>query len=165
MTAMTARQLERTPRLVLDQGLRAELFAALGLGANAGSDDDGEDGDTVRRASSVKVTLVGRPETVTEHGAFVAFALRPPEQAPALPRGVPPPPHPLAGTYLVYVAQKQWRRVRDTLQDPEDALIVEGFGLPSPELPATVEIYATNVTTKKAQAARRAARADQAGEM
>jgi hypothetical protein len=163
MTAVTVQQPQRTPRVVLDQGERAALVATLGLGG-VGDGADGADGDRVRRASSVKVTLVGRPEAVTERERFVTFALRPPERAPALPRGVPLPPPPLAGIYLVYVGAKQWRRVNAALHDPEDALIVEGFGLPSADLPATVEVYATNVTTKKAQAARRGARAEQTDE-
>lgn len=96
----------------------------------------------------MKVTLVGRPEAITEQSAFIAFTLLPTEKANHAGAW--------CAAFLVYVAQKQWRRVPHALDDPEDALIVEGFSLPSADLPATVEIYTMNVTTKKTQVTKRA---------
>jgi deoxyinosine 3'endonuclease (endonuclease V) len=55
---------------------------------------------------------------------------------------------------MVFVAQKQWNKVRDAMQNPEDALIVEGYGVHAPRF-AGITVYATQVTTKALQAAKR----------
>jgi molybdopterin-guanine dinucleotide biosynthesis protein len=61
--------------------------------------------------------------------------------------------------YTVYIGQKQWNKVADALQDPEDVLIVEGFPMATSQ---GISVYATNTSTKKLQQAQRAAQAPQA---
>ncbi len=56
-------------------------------------------------ATTVKITVVGRPGAAIEQGQAVALALVS-EKAPDLPKGLP---EPAAGTrYTVFVARKQW---------------------------------------------------------
>jgi len=104
----------------------------------------------------MKITVIGRPGAVVEQGQAVALALVS-EKVPDLPKGLPTPP---TGTrYTVFVARKQWAKVAEALAaDAEDAAIIEGYAA----LDARVEgiaVYATSVTTKRLQAAKRAATA------
>ncbi len=55
---------------------------------------------------------------------------------------------------MVFIAQKQWNKVREAMQQPDDALIVDGYPVPAPRF-AGITVYATNVTTKALQAAKR----------
>jgi len=105
------------------------------------------------RATTVKITVIGRPGVAVEQSQAVAVALTS-EKVPDLPKGLPEPP---AGTrYTVFVARKQWVKVAEALAaDPEDAAIIEGYAA----LDARVEgiaVYATSATTKRMQAAKRA---------
>jgi len=79
------------------------------------------------RATTVKITVIGRPGTVVEQGQAVALALVS-EKVPDLPKGLP---EPAAGTrYTVFVARKQWAKVAEALAtDPEDAAIIEGYAV------------------------------------
>ena len=108
------------------------------------------------RASTVKITVIGRPGTAVEQDQAVALALVS-EKVPALPKGLPEPP---AGTrYTVFVARKQWAKVAEALAaDPEDAAIIEGYAALDPRVEG-IGVYATSVTTKHLQAAKRAAMA------
>jgi len=106
------------------------------------------------RATTVKITVIGRPGASVEQGQAVAVALMS-EKVPDLPKGLPEPP---VGTrYTVFVARKQWAKIAEALAtDPEDAAIIEGYAA----LDARVEgiaVYATSATTKRTQAAKRAA--------
>ncbi len=55
---------------------------------------------------------------------------------------------------MLFIQQKQWNKVRDAMQQPDDALIVEGYGVHAPRL-AGITVHATQVTTKALQAAKR----------
>lgn len=55
---------------------------------------------------------------------------------------------------MVFVAQKQWNKVRDAMQHADDALIVEGYPVHAPRF-AGVTVYGTQVTTKALQATKR----------
>jgi hypothetical protein len=106
------------------------------------------------RATTVKITVIGRPGAIVEQGQVVAVALVS-EKVPDLPKGLP---EPAAGTrYTVFVARKQWAKVAEALAaDLEDAALIEGYAA----LDARVEgiaVYATSATTKRLQAAKRAA--------
>jgi hypothetical protein len=78
-------------------------------------------------APTVKMTLIGRPGRVIEKGNVVLTSL-PSRKPPSLPKGLPQPPG-KPTTYVVYIALKQWRKVRDALKDPADCLIIEGYPL------------------------------------
>ena len=67
------------------------------------------------RATTVKITVIGRPGTAVEQDQAVAVALVG-EQVPDLPKGLPEPP---AGTrYTVVVARKQWAKACVVECDP-----------------------------------------------
>jgi molybdopterin-guanine dinucleotide biosynthesis protein len=51
---------------------------------------------------------------------------------------------------------KQWNKVAEAIQDPEDVLIVEGY--PQLDLETrSIAVFATNTTTKKLQMAQKQA--------
>jgi hypothetical protein len=106
----------------------------------------------VGEASTVKVTVIGRPSQVVERQGVIILALRstkPPTLPPSLP-SLPVTPT----NYMIFVQQKQWNKVREALQQPDDALIVEGYPVHEPRF-AGITVYATHVTTKTLQAATR----------
>jgi len=108
----------------------------------------------VGRLTTVKITVIGRPGTAVEQGQAIVIALTS-EKVPDLPKGLPEPP---AGThYTVFVARKPWATVAEALAaDPEDAAIIEGYAALDPRVDG-IAVYATNATTKRLQAAKRAA--------
>ncbi len=77
---------------------------------------------------------------------------------PALPKGLPRPPA-KPSQYTLYISQKHWKKVRDSLKDPEDLLVVEGHCALDSKL-ASIAVFGTNVTTKLIQQAQRAAQRD-----
>jgi len=105
------------------------------------------------RATTVKITVIGRPGTAVEQGQAIVLALVS-EKVPDLPKGLPAPPD---GTrYTVFVARKQWAKVAEALAaDPEDAAIIEGYAALDPRVEG-IAVYATSATTKRTQAAKRA---------
>jgi len=110
--------------------------------------------DNVGRATTVKITVIGRPGAIVEQGQAVVLALVS-EKVPDLPKGLPMPP---VGTrYTVFVARKPWVKVAEALAaDPEDAAIIEGYAALDPRVEG-IAVYATSATTKRLQAAKRTA--------
>jgi len=109
--------------------------------------------DNSGRATTVKITVIGRPGAAVEQGQAVALALTS-EKVPDLPKGMPEPP---AGTrYTVFVVRKQWGKIAEALAaDPEDTAIIEGDAALDPRVEG-IAVYATSATTKRMQAAKRA---------
>jgi hypothetical protein len=109
--------------------------------------------DNSGRATTVKITVIGRPGAAIEQGQAVAVALTS-EKVPAVPKGLPEPP---AGTrYTVFVARKQWVKVAEALAaDAEDTAIIEGYAALDPRVEG-IAVYATSATTKRMQATKRA---------
>jgi len=71
---------------------------------------------------------------------------------PSLPKGLPTPPAtPTFST--VYIAKKQWVKVADAIENPDDVLILEGWATDDAEREG-MAVFATNVTTKLAAAKR-----------
>jgi hypothetical protein len=105
-------------------------------------------------ATTVKITLVGRPGRIVEKGSVVLTTMQN-TKAPTLPKGLPEPPGEPT-TYVVYIAGKQWRKVAEAIRDPQDKLILEGYPVFDKRLGA-MAVFATNVTTKNLQVARREA--------
>jgi hypothetical protein len=103
-------------------------------------------------ATTVKVTVIGRPGEIVERQGVMILALTS-TTVPSLPKGLPAPPA-QPTNYLVFVSQKQWLRVADALQDPEDKLIIEGYPVHHPRFTG-ITVYATQVTTSRLQAAKR----------
>ena len=109
------------------------------------------------KASTVKITLIGRPLQVVERGDVVIFGLVN-EKQPALPKALPAPPP--QTKYLVLVAKKQWNKVSGVVKDAEDVLIIEGYPAYEPRH-AGITVYALSLTTKKQQQAKREAQRSQ----
>ena len=102
-------------------------------------------------ATSVKITVIGRPAQTLERGPVMIVTLKS-ERAPALPKGLPVPAQ--ATAYALLIARKQWEKVAASLRQPEDLLIVEGY----PTLDRRFEgitVLATRTTTKLLQQAER----------
>ncbi len=73
--------------------------------------------------------------------------------APSLRKGLPAPPG-QPTDYLIFIGQKQWRKVADAITNPADTLIIEGYPVHHPRFTG-ITVYATQVTTKLLQAAKR----------
>ncbi len=106
------------------------------------------------QATSVKVTLIGRPMHIKRRDKYVEFEMAQTITAGSYPAGVPTPPDTPA-TYTVYAGAKQWRRVDDVIkEDREDKLIIEGKCAFDPALEGVV-VLATFVSTAALEQARR----------
>ncbi len=100
----------------------------------------------------MKVTIIGRPTQVVERQGVIILALRS-TKARTLPKGLPSLPN-APTNYMIFVQQKQWNKVQAAMQQPDDALIVEGYPVHEPRF-AGITVYATQVTTKALQVAKR----------
>ncbi len=108
----------------------------------------------IGEASTVKLTLIGRPGKVVDRGDVVLVALRS-EKAPSFPKGVPAPAEHRTD-YMAFVGMKQWRKVAEALAaDPNDKVIVEGYPTVRPDV-AGITVHATSATTTGIQTAKRA---------
>jgi len=106
-------------------------------------------------ATTVKLTVVGRPGKIVERGDVVLVAMRS-EKAPSLPKGVPAPESPTVD-YMALVGRKQWGKVAEALADnPDDKVIIEGYPTVRPDF-AGITVHATSATTTGIQAGKRAA--------
>lgn len=104
-------------------------------------------GDT----STVKISIVGKPGRIIEKGNVVITSMQN-SQPPSLPKGLPSPPSDKT-TYVVYIAIKQWRKIKDALKNPEDKLIIEGYPVFDRRIGQTgaMTIYAQSATTMMVQ--------------
>jgi hypothetical protein len=103
-------------------------------------------------ARTVKITLVGHLGKTIDQGAFYQATMTA-DRAPALPKGLPAPPA-VEATYIVFIQAKQFRKIAEAANDAEDVVIIEGWCQPDAETGA-IAVWATNVTSKKLQAATR----------
>lgn len=118
---------------------RAELIQSL-------LDEQGE-------LSTVKVTLVGRPGRVENRKDMVVTTMSYSITSATLPKGLPKPPD-APTLYTLYIASKQWKRVEEAIQNPDDTLIVEGTAAFDPEIKG-MAVFALHVTTKHLEQKRR----------
>lgn len=109
--------------------------------------------DEAGEATNLKVTLIGRPGRIQERRDVVITTMQYRLNKLQLPKGVPEPPKEPT-TVAVFIGAKQWRRVAEAIQDPHDQLIIEGHSVFDAELKG-LAVFATNVTTKNLQRARR----------
>jgi hypothetical protein len=106
-------------------------------------------------AHTVKMTVIGRPGKIIERGQCVITTMIGNAKAPTLPKGVPTPPE-METTYTLYIGAKQWKKVAQAIEDPEDALIAEGY--PQLDLHTqSVAVFVTSTSTKNLQRAQREA--------
>jgi PHAX RNA-binding domain len=113
------------------------------------------------KATTMTLTIIGRPTEVQAHGGAVLFKMQGPPP-PTLPRGLPALPKVPPPTWHVWVAIRQWNRVKDALAaDPQDQLILEGY----PVLPGTQPVLLVHTCTSiSLQRAQRPPNAQDAGE-
>ncbi len=104
------------------------------------------------KVSSVKVVVVGRPDSVKINVNEVTLTMKRNFQLTHIPKGVPRPPV-FATVTTVYVPLKMWNKVQEALKDPEDRLVVEGFVAIEANKPG-YSVYGTLVTTANLQRAR-----------
>ena len=110
---------------------------------------------TIGEARTVKITLVGRPGRVVEQTNCVVVAMKG-KEPPSLPKGLPTPPANSAVTWAVFIATKQWAKVKDSLQsNGEDQLSIEGYPLIDPKSKASV-VLALSVKSVAQERAQRA---------
>lgn len=95
---------------------------------------------------SAKVVLIGRPQSVREQMSAVVLLVRDTPKPHTMPKGVPRPPK-STRAYTVFVGAKQWRKVADALDDPNDELIIEGLPAFDP-VRERMAIYTTKITSK-----------------
>jgi hypothetical protein len=114
------------------------------------------------KAHTVKVTLIGKPGKVVARDDFTLLVMTHSGKLPALPKGIPVPARVPGTRYIVYVGGKQWRGVAEAIKNPDDVLIVEGTQVFDAEHNA-IAVFATSVTTKALQQAKRQAQQGRAG--
>lgn len=84
---------------------------------------------TPGEARTVKLTLIGRPLKVIAQQACVVVSLKG-KEPPSLPKGLPPVPEGSAITWAVFISNKQWDKVKASVEaNTDDALILEGYPL------------------------------------
>ena len=109
----------------------------------------------IGEARTVKITLIGRPGRVVEQTNCVVVAMKG-KEPPSLPKGLPTPPANSAITWAVFIATKQWTKVKDSITaNQEDQLIIEGYPLIDPKSSASV-VLATSVKSVAQERAQRA---------
>jgi hypothetical protein len=104
----------------------------------------------------VKVNIVGRPGRVIEKSTVVITSMQN-SLPPNLPNGLPVPAKDPT-TYIVYIAMKQWSKVKDSINNnPNDKLIIDGYPAFDKRIGQTgaMTIYAQSVTTQMLQQERR----------
>jgi hypothetical protein len=97
--------------------------------------------------TTVKVVLIGRPGRIdTSRKDLVITTMSHALKPATFPKGVPPPPD-IPTLYTVYIAAKQWQKVKDSINDPEDALIIEGTCAYDDEI-GGMAVFAMSMTSK-----------------
>ncbi len=108
------------------------------------------------KATTVKITVIGKIGKAVERQGFTLVTLNHAGDLGSLPKGIPVPATPLPTAYILYIGSKQWNKVKESIRNPDDVLIVEGVPVLDPKYQA-ITVFATNTTTKLIQAATRAA--------
>jgi hypothetical protein len=82
---------------------------------------------SIGEAKTVKITLIGRPGNVVQQPTCVLVSMKGKEPG-SLPKGLPAPPEGSAITWAVFIVNKQWAKVSESVQNnADDQLIVEGY--------------------------------------
>jgi hypothetical protein len=110
----------------------------------------------IGEAKTVKLTLVGRPGKVVEQESCVVLSMKG-KEPPSLPKGLPSPPTSGAITWVVFVAKKQWSRVKESIAtNQDDQLIIEGWPGVDPKRGMAI-VLATNCRSVQQEKAQRGA--------
>lgn len=95
---------------------------------------------------TAKVVLVGRPTRIQAQAQVAVLEVADGMKSSSIPKGVPRPPK-SAKACTVFVGAKQWRKVADALDDPDDELIIEGLPTFHP-VRERMAIYTTRISSK-----------------
>ncbi len=106
----------------------------------------------------MKSTIIGRPDSIQVDKDTVILQMtytpKPGSNGQySLPKGVPAPQE-TSTPIRVYVGGKQFGKVKAQLDNPDDALIIEGAI--SQVIDGVLTVYASNITSKLIQMARTA---------
>lgn len=93
---------------------------------------------SIGEAKSVKVTLIGKPGKVIQQENYVVISMKGKEPS-SLPKGLPAPPANSAITWAVFIVNKQWSKVKDSIRvNADDQLIIEGYPVIDPKSGSSV---------------------------
>jgi hypothetical protein len=107
-------------------------------------------------AIAVKTTVIGRPDSIEVNGDTVTLRMnytpRPDSSGGfSLPKGVPAPQE-IETPIVAFVGKKQFDKVKNQLNNPEDMLIIEGAV--AQIVDGTMMVYANNISSKLLQQAK-----------
>jgi hypothetical protein len=106
------------------------------------------------KARTVKLTLIGRPQKVIAQKDCVVVSLKG-KEPPSLPKGLPPVPEGSAITWAVFIVNKQWHKVKASIEaNADDALIIEGYPIVGKN--GVAAVMATNCRSVMMERAQRA---------
>jgi hypothetical protein len=108
----------------------------------------------IGEAYTVKITLVGKLGKCVERRGFTLAMMEHGGKLPPLPKGIPVPDPVPSTQYVVYIGNKQWRRMRQALMNSNDVAIIEGVPMYDKDYQA-ITVFATMVTTRNTQQAQR----------
>ena len=108
------------------------------------------------KATTVKITVIGTVNKAVERQGFTLVTMQHEGKLQSLPKGIPIPPLAFPTHYILYIGVKQWKKVKESLRNPDDVLIAEGTPVLDPKYQA-VTVFVTSTTTKLLQAAQREA--------
>jgi hypothetical protein len=94
----------------------------------------------------VKIILTGRPGRLQTYKDLIVTTMQGTGIPNQFPKGVPQPPS-TPTNYVIYISAKQWKKVAEAMQNPEDSLIIEGYCNLDPDTKA-IAVYATALTTR-----------------
>lgn len=92
----------------------------------------------------VEIKVVGKPLKVIEKSQVTIVTMRSGEP-PSLPKGLPPAPS-KPTVYLILIANKQWKKVKPYVAEPDNKLIVRGWPIFDKKL-GTITVLAQNTTS------------------
>lgn len=107
-----------------------------------------------RGAGHVEIKVVGKPLKVIEKTQVTVVTMRSGEP-PSLPKGLPAPPA-SPTVFLILIAAKQWRKVKEYIADPTNKLIVRGWPVYDKKL-GTITVLAQSTTSTLLERAKQAA--------
>jgi hypothetical protein len=156
--------LPRTPPPTRHRRLRWHEAVQAAAEAQAGSpaENPSPAENLFGEASTVKITLIGRPGRVIKRDNVVVTTMHN-SKRPALPAQLPK----LSGAdvetkYTIFITAKQWRKVETALADKDDQLIIEGYPFVDPDVEG-VCVFAKSTTTKLIQRAIRESQHEKRG--
>ena len=135
----------------LEWQIAADLAREAAPGATTNNPESSERGE----ATTVKITLVGRPGQIVKREKLVVTTMYN-HKRPALPKQLPK----MSGAdvetpYTVFIAAKQWRKVADAINDDkEDRLVIEGYPFLDPDVKG-ICVFAKATSTVGLQRAHR----------